>query len=221
MKKLFLGLLLLPACTPALFAEEAAGLSSAAAALATAQPVASVSPVPSPSPSPTAAVSPVAAAAVAPISPASFAAAAVLKVDGELALLDGGPLSLALAQTAREGRQLRLLLDPEQRSTRLQGLALAGLSATAQVRWKPRAGKRQRRLLADGVRLLTWSAGYSAEATADPGLLALAQQRFERLWSGAQLQLPESQRLDDALKALPDPTESDPHFIRRREASGE
>ena len=176
---------------------------------------------PLPSPTPTPIVPAGAAPAAQPLTPAAFVAGAQAIVEGELALLDGGPLSEALAAAAAKGLAMRLMLDPAQRSTRLQGVALQAVSATVQVRWKPRAGKKQRRLLADGKALLHWGPGQEAQALEGPAELEKALQRFERQWVGAAEQLPEGQRLDDALKALPDPSVNDPHFIRRRDASGE
>lgn len=190
---------------------------------APASPTAATAPAAEAALSPTAAMAPgvVPVAGPQPLTPAAFIASAAKSVDAELALLDGGPLSAALLDAARNGRSLRLLLDPSQLSTRLQGVALQNASPTAQVRWKPRAGKKQRRLIADGTGLLTW--GPAQANRVDGGVEALQQagQRFERLWGQAAQQLPEGQRLDDALQALPDPRENAPHFIRRREATGE
>jgi hypothetical protein len=115
---------------------------------------------------------------------------------------------------------LRLLLDPRQRATRLQGMALRSISATVQVRWSRGAGKPQRWLLADGALALAWDAKAGALRPGDAALPALTLERFERDWSKAAAELPEGQRLDDQLKALPDPTEGQPHFIRRRQGAG-
>jgi hypothetical protein len=169
-------------------------------------------------------------AAAAGDGPGSMAAdmvsAARVSVCAELKVLDGGPLSHALGSAAARGVRLRLILDPAERSTRVQGRALlagfqsVSLSASPlQLRWLRGAGSGQRRVLADQSRLLRWRVGQTpqrldAQAVSEAG-------RFERRWALAMPVLPELQTLDDDLKALPDPRENDPRIVQRREASGE
>jgi hypothetical protein len=148
-------------------------------------------------------------------TPEGFLGSVSAGLDGELGLLDGGELTQALQQLAREGRGLRLLLDPKVISTREAGQALAGLSPTVQVRWLPGAGNPRRRLLADGARHLHWKAG-EAPWRAD-GAFGVALARFETAWQKAQLDLPDEQKLADELLRLPDPSEKAPHFKARRE----
>ena len=158
---------------------------------------------------------------------AVFIAAAKLTVCAELGVLDGGPLSQALSQAAAKGVHLRLLLDPTERSTRLEGRALAlppqGLSpsaaVTVELRWAPSAGARQRDLLRDASALMRWTPGQAPWQ--DDKAAAAYGQDFERRWSRAAAALPEAQALEDDLKALPDPRVNDPRIIRRRDASGE
>jgi hypothetical protein len=144
---------------------------------------------------------------------------AAASLDAELAQLDGGPLTLALQSAARQGRRLRLVLDPRQRPTRLQGDALAGLSPTVEVRWRKGAGRPLRWVLADGSLALAWDPRGPRLPT-DAALAALNRQRFELRWAQASPELPEGLRLDDQLKALPDPSEVLPHSIRRRQGAG-
>jgi hypothetical protein len=160
-------------------------------------------------------------------SAADFAATAKLSLCAELSVLDGGPLSQALAQAASRGLRLRIVLDPADRGTREQGRALQrafeALSPSATVapelRWRRGAGRLRRRLLADGVRLLRWAQGQ--EPQRDDADAAAFEQRFEQRWLLGAKALPEGQALEDDLKALPDPRESDPRIIRRHEAAGE
>jgi hypothetical protein len=155
----------------------------------------------------------------APLSPSAQApeafAAGAEALDAQLGVLDGGVLTQALRGLARKGAPLRLLLDPAQRGTRREGQALAQLSPSAQVRWLEGAGQPLRRLLSP-VGQLVWRAGEDA-ARADGGL-AKARERFEHAWAAAKKRLPESQRLEDELRGLPDPREGVPHLSRRRDA---
>ena len=157
---------------------------------------------------------------------ADLVSAARVSVCAELKVLDGGPLSHALGSAVARGVRLRLILDPAERSTRVQGRALlAGFQAVSppasplQLRWLKGAGAFQRRVLADQSRLLRWRVGQTpqrldAQAGSEAG-------RFERRWALASADLSEMQTLDDDLKALPDPRENDPRIVQRREASGE
>jgi hypothetical protein len=160
-------------------------------------------------------------------SAADFANAAKLSLCGELSVLDGGPLSQALVQAAQRGVHLRLILDSSDRGTRLQGRALqrlaVAMSPTAasavELRWRHGAGRSQRRLQADDARLLRWTLG--EEPRRDDAGAAAFRRGFEKRWPLAVASLPEAQALDDDLKALPDPRESDPRIVRRRDAAGE
>jgi hypothetical protein len=157
---------------------------------------------------------------------ADLVSAAQVSICAELKVLDGGPLSHALASAPARGVRLRLILDPAERSTRFQGRALlAGFQSLSpsvgalQLRWLRGAGRGQRRVLADQSRLLRWRVGQTpqrldTQAASEAG-------RFERRWALASPVLSELQTLDDDLKALPDPRENDPRIVRRREASGE
>lgn len=169
----------------------------------------------------------VAAGGLSPVaSAAGFVAQAKVSVCAELAILDGGPLTQALAAALGRGVALRVVLDPGDRGTRdqgrkLQASAQAG-SPTAKpllLRWLKGAGRGQRRLLVDGALLLRWQAGQEA-ALDTQGVTAFAH-RFEKRWPLASDSLPEGLTLEDDLKALPDPREQDPRISRRREAAGE
>lgn len=157
---------------------------------------------------------------------AAFVALAKVSLCAELAVLDGGPLTLALLQAIGRGVSLRLVLDPSERSVRDQGRALqaAALSSSAtaqalQLRWRKGAGRAQRRVLLDGTQLLRWQAGQDAQR--DDGASATFAHRFEQQWQAGSESLPEGLTLEDDLKALPDPREQAPRISRRREASGE
>jgi hypothetical protein len=145
---------------------------------------------------------------------------AARSLEAELSLLDGGPLSLALAQAAHRGLKLRLLLDPRESETRAEGASLAGLSPTVQVRWSLAAGQPLRWILADGDLALAWDADAGLR---DRGQRALRQAcspaGFDRAWALASDGLPLGLRLSDQLHALPDPRVADPHYIRRRQGS--
>ena len=145
---------------------------------------------------------------------------AARSLDAELSLLDGGPLSAALGRAARQGRRLRLILDPRESETRAQGAVLAALSPSVEVRWRSAAGEPLRWMLADGALALAWGGLDGPRGPGDPGPHAdFTRQRFERAWSRASLTLPESLRLSDQLHALPDPSVADPHYIRRRQGA--
>lgn len=147
----------------------------------------------------------------------AFVAASRGGLDAELGFLDGGSLTQALLAAAKTGLPMRLLIDPTERSSREAGYALQAASATAQVRWSRNAGRPQRHLLSDGSRHMHWRAGtdpWRADAT-----YALALDRFEKAWKNAEETLPQAQLLEDDLQRLPDPSEKDPHFIRRREGA--
>ena len=152
--------------------------------------------------------------------PVDLAARAVARadasLDGVLGELDGGPLTQALTLAVIQGRRLRLLLDPRQRPTRLAGLELQALSPTVEVRWSRWAGHPLRWLLVDSTLALAWQPDATRTAT-DAGM---DRAGFERRWSQASTKLPEGLRLDDQLKALPDPSDQRPHYIRRRQGAG-
>jgi hypothetical protein len=153
-------------------------------------------------------------------SAAEAVSKAARSLDAELSLLDGGPLSLALRQAAREGRRMRLLLDPAESDTRAEGAALAAVSPTVQVRWSRAAGVPFRWILADGDLALAWDAEAGARNRADRALReACSRTRFDQAWAQASQGLPEGMRLSDQLHALPDPRVADPHYIRRRQGS--
>jgi hypothetical protein len=186
-------------------------LAAACALKAAAVPSYALPPFALPGPSPTATTGQSAARAVS---------AAARSLDAELSLLDGGPLSLALEQAARRGRHLRLLLDPREADTRAEAAALASLSPGVEVRWSLAAGEPLRWITADGALALAWDAGAGLRDTHDPALReACGRTSFDRSWSKASAGLPEGVRLADQLHALPDPRESDPHYIRRRQGS--
>jgi hypothetical protein len=134
-------------------------------------------------------------------------------VDAELGSLSGGPLSRALEAAARSGRALRLLLDPTLASTRMEGERLASISPCAQVRWDLGPLLRRRWLRIDGTLQLVWRSGtlpQTLSATSEAG-------RFEDAWKPAGRRPPEAMRLKDLLFALPDPRETSPHYVRRRD----
>ena len=151
---------------------------------------------------------------------AQAVSAAARSLDAELSLLDGGPLSLALGDAARQGRRLRLLLDPRESDTRAEGAALAALSPTVQVRWSRAAGEPLRWILADGSLALAWGADAAARDGSGRALREeCSQARFDRAWDQASASLPMGLRLSDQLHALPDPRVADPHYIRRRQGA--
>lgn len=157
---------------------------------------------------------------------ATFVSQAKLSVCAEIAILDGGPLTQALAATVARGVPLSLVLDPSDRGTRDQGRKLLATAQAAsptaqplQLRWFKGAGRSQRRVLVDGKKLLRWQAGQDPQAD-DAGAAAFAH-RFEKRWPLASDGLPEGLTLEDDLRALPDPREQDPRISRRREAAGE
>jgi hypothetical protein len=151
---------------------------------------------------------------------ARVVSAAARSLDADLSLLDGGPLSVALGQAARQGLRLRLLLDPRESDTRAEGAVLAALSPSVEVRWSVAAGEPLRWILADGNLAMAWDAQAGARDRSDPGLRAsCSQSRFDQAWSKASAGLPEGMRLTDQLHALPDPRVEDPHYIRRRQGS--
>lgn len=158
-----------------------------------------------------------------PLSPAAapsaedFVAGSAEGLDAVLSLLDGGALTQALRKLARSGAPLRLILDPAHAESRREGAALAALTPSAQLRWAEGAGQPLRRLIGRQGSQLVWRAG-KAPSRAD-GAHGLAQGRFEAAWQAATAELPAGLRLEDELKRLPDPSEDQPHFIRRREAA--
>jgi hypothetical protein len=161
-------------------------------------------------------------------SSAAFAASAKNSLDAELALLDGGPLTQSLSQTAKRGVALRVILDPAERSSREEGRALQaafqplspGTRGPLELRWRPFSGRPERRLLADAQRLARWEAGGSLRRD-DPQAAGYGR-LFEGRWAQALSSLPEALNLEDQLKALPDPRDKDPHLSRRKDAaSGE
>jgi hypothetical protein len=156
-----------------------------------------------------------------PVESAALAVSrSTASLDAELAQLDGGPLTQALESAARQGRRLRLVLDPRQRPTRQEGSALSALSPTVEIRWRKGAGRPLRWLLSDGALALAWDPASGARAPGDGALAALNRERFELRWAQASADLPEGLRLDDQLKSLPDPSEGQPHYIRRRQGAG-
>jgi hypothetical protein len=169
--------------------------------------------LPAPEPTPLAAAGPKGSTPAA--KPEDFIAAATGGVDGELGYLDGGRLTQALRRHGALGRPLRLLLDPRSADTRREGLRLAALSPSVQVRWADDAGRPQRRLWADSKRLLRWRPG--SEPRWDDAGAAAAALDFEARWARAALEPPRHLRLEDQLQALPNPYEQTPHITRRRE----
>ena len=150
----------------------------------------------------------------------SFVAAAVSNISAELAVLDGGPLTQALVQASTRNLRLRLVLDPTERLTRMQGRALAqSATASLELRWARGAGRSQRRILADDKKLLRWT--LAQEPLRDDLGAKVFKHRFEIRWAQALTSLPQTQILDDDLKALPDPRDHDPRIVRRKVAAGE
>jgi hypothetical protein len=148
-------------------------------------------------------------------TPEAFIAAAEQGLAAELGLLDGGSLTRALRRAALQGRPVRLLLDPGALETRREGVDLAALTPTVQVRWMERAGSPLRRLIGRDGKQLLWRA--VAPAQRADAAHAVAIKRFEDAWAAAAEALTEEQGLEVELKRLPDPSETEPHFIRRRE----
>jgi hypothetical protein len=146
-------------------------------------------------------------------------------VSAELALLDGGALTQALSQAAHTGLSVRLLLDPRERATRLQGRALneafrslsPGVQSTLDLRWASGAGRPQRRILIDDEELLRWGQGQVPQRD-DAGAAAF-EHRFESRWAQALTGLAEAQALEDDLRSLPDPREKEPRIARRKDAT--
>lgn len=149
--------------------------------------------------------------------PEAYVARCSVGLDAELGLLDGGTLTQALRGLVAQGVTVRLLLDPASLDTRREGQALAALSASAQVRWSPKAGRPIRRLIGAQQEQMLWRSG-AGPSRAD-GAWRAAESRFEAEWAKATPDLPEALRLEDELKRLPDPTEDQPHFIRRKDAA--
>lgn len=138
-------------------------------------------------------------------------------LDAELGLLDGGTLTQALRRLAAQGTPLRLLLDPDAMETRREGESLLALTPSTQIRWSGKAAHPFRRLLGAQHEQLLWKAG--TEPSRADGAWGIALKRFELDWAAATPDLPEALRLEDELHRLPDPTESQPHFIRRKEGA--
>ena len=131
-------------------------------------------------------------------------------VDAELGTLDGGALTHALARAARQGRRLRLLLDPYDKDSRIQGALLEGLSPTVQVRWRESESPAGWMEIA-GVGQLVWGPDGRPRPGLSPGMV----NGFEDAWAHAEKDLPPVLPLRDQLEALPDPRETSPHYVSR------
>lgn len=175
-----------------------------------------VTPVTAPTTTATASVTPAVNATAAESSEA-YAARCSGGLDAELGLLDGGTLTQALRRLALQGAPLRVLLDPSALETRREGEALLALTPSVQVRWSGKAAHPFRRLLGAQKEQLLWKAG--SEPSRADAVWDFASKRFEAAWAAATPDLPEALRLEDELRRLPDPTESQPHFIRRKEGA--
>jgi len=146
-------------------------------------------------------------------------------VSAELALLDGGALTQSLSQAARSGLSVRLILDPSQRGTRLQGRSLneafqplsPGTRTSLDLRWASGAGRPERRVLVDDGQLLRWVPGQVPQRD-DAGAAAF-KHRFESRWAQALTGLAEAQALEDDLRSLPDPRDKEPRIVRRKDAT--
>lgn len=137
-------------------------------------------------------------------------------VDADLARLEpAGELAGALLRSALLGRRLRLLLDPWREENRSAAAALRRQGA--ELRWRPAPGPDAGwlRLDADPAWAWRWEGQGSPRRLSE----AAAAARFEAAWAGALEQLPERLRLDEQLKALPDPRVKDPHYKKRRQAA--
>jgi hypothetical protein len=131
-------------------------------------------------------------------------------IDAELGTLDGGSLTRSLMRAARRGRRLRLLLDPYDKDSRVQGALLQGLSPTVQVRWRERGSDAGWVDIA-GVGQLVWGPDGHPRPSLSPGM----ENGFEDAWIHAEKDLPRVLRLRDQLEALPDPRETSPHYVSR------
>ncbi|HTB23427.1 MAG TPA: hypothetical protein VK914_12075 [bacterium] len=154
--------------------------------------------------------SPVSGAARA-LEPGAALALSSGAVDAELGTLDGGPLTRAMAKAAKQGRTLRLLLDPYDQDSRIQSDRLEGLGPAVSVRWIPDMSNRSRWMGLAGLGRLRWTEGQ--EPRLDPAPLDGAF--FDKDWARGWRALPRALRLRDQLDALPDPRERSPHFVRR------
>jgi hypothetical protein len=133
------------------------------------------------------------------------------EVDAELGSLSGGPLTLALTLAARQGRLLRILLDPADPGARVQGPLLADISPTARVRWLGGLRTARRWMDISGIGQRSWRSGGRPSARPSRS----APEHFERAWAVADLHLPRAQNLFEQLQSLPDPREETPHYVRR------
>lgn len=131
-------------------------------------------------------------------------------LDAELGTLDGGSLTQALMRAARRGRRLRLLLDPYDKDSRVQGALLEGLSPTVQVRWREGEFPASWMRIA-GVGQRVWGPGGGPL----PGVPPPTEHGFEKAWASAEKDLPRALPLRDQLEALPDPRETSPHYVSR------
>jgi hypothetical protein len=131
-------------------------------------------------------------------------------VDAELGTLDGGSLTRALTRAARQGRRLRLLLDPYDKDSRVQGALLEGAGPGVHVRWRHEGASRPRWMDVAGVGQLAWGPGGPSRPVS-PG----AEAAFGKAWASAEKDLPRFLPLRDQLEALPDPRETSPHYVSR------
>ena len=170
-----------------------------------------------PTPAPTAGTSPVPAdSAQVPgpariLDPDAALAMSTLDVDAELGTVDGGSLTRALARAARQGRELRILLDPYDKDSRMQGAALEGAGPAVRIRWQPGMSNRRRWMSLQGLGWLTWTEGRKPVLTPPPYTGGF----FAGDWGRAWRSLPRALRLRDQLEALPDPRETSPHYVSR------
>lgn len=132
-------------------------------------------------------------------------------VQAQLGVLDGGPLTMALRRAAHAHRRLSLVLDPYDPSSRAEGLHLEALSPRVHVRWRSGLGAQKRFM--DVVGLGAWS--WPAQGSPTPLPTNSASERFSSAWRHARRVPPRELLLREQLRALPDPREEDPHYVRR------
>jgi hypothetical protein len=149
-----------------------------------------------------------------------FVGSASKSLDLRLGRLEDPEIGRAAAQAVSRGVKVRLLLSWRPKANRLAAPALR--QGGLELRWQPT--ERLSYGVADQSRLFCAPAAapnggnpaLEGEAVDDAALASALEEEFDKAWGRASERLPENLSLNDALEALPDPRENQPHVTTKR-----